>query len=248
MAISFASKPGDVYSAGVIFNEIMTRTAPYARQLQNMDLIDGSSQVLYMVKFEHQRLDLLLGDDSDESVDAVNHLICDCLQPEPYLRPDFSNILQRVRTISPDRELTGPVKQSKFLPMLHDLITGSSTPAELAVPDNGHRADEREEQLKTVHCLLVDDNLVSQKAISKILSRMGITPELANNGQEAVDKCRVWSAAIAKATRGGQEGHEDTLMHQTLQQNSSISSSWSFGCQFLVDLRLQPRSEPMPMA
>ncbi|KAI8606543.1 signal transduction histidine kinase, partial [Dissophora ornata] len=60
-------------------------------------------------------------------------------------------------------------------------------------------ADESSQQshvpLESLQCLLVDDNPVNQKVISKMLGRIGITPELANNGQEAVDKCRARAEA-----------------------------------------------------
>ncbi|KAK3829592.1 MAG: signal transduction histidine kinase, partial [Linnemannia elongata] len=48
----------------------------------------------------------------------------------------------------------------------------------------------------TLECLLVDDNPVNQKVISKMLSRIGIVPELAGNGLEAVEKCRARAEAV----------------------------------------------------
>ncbi|KAK3846013.1 MAG: signal transduction histidine kinase, partial [Linnemannia gamsii] len=54
-------------------------------------------------------------------------------------------------------------------------------------------------QSATLECLLVDDNPVNQKVISKMLSRIGIVPELAGNGLEAVEKCR--ARAEAKAAK-----------------------------------------------
>lgn len=95
--------------------------------------------------------------------------------------------------------LIKPVKQSKLLPMFHGLMTGSWPLACSAAPDNDNRADERKKQLESLECLLVDDNPVNQKVISRILGRMGIVPELANNGQEAVALCRARSEAVIKA-------------------------------------------------
>ncbi|KAG0236597.1 hypothetical protein BGX31_003887 [Mortierella sp. GBA43] len=98
--------------------------------------------------------------------------------------------------------LIKPVKQSKLLPMLHALMTGAWPLAPSAPPDTDNRADERKRQLEAIHCLLVDDNPVNQKVISKMLTRIGITPEIASNGQEAVDKCRARAEAVAKARSG----------------------------------------------
>lgn len=100
--------------------------------------------------------------------------------------------------------LIKPVKQSKLLPMFHGLMTGSWPLASSVVPDHDHREDDRKQQLQALDCLLVDDNPVNQKVIARILGRMGIVPELANNGQEAVDKVRARAeAAKAHAGRGG---------------------------------------------
>ncbi|KFH71442.1 RGC/RGC protein kinase [Podila verticillata NRRL 6337] len=102
-----ASKSGDVYSAGIVFNEIMTRKLPYARQLDAMDPILGPSILLDMIKEQHLRPDFLLDDASDESIGAVNNLIRTCLQPDPCLRLSFSSILHRLRLISPDGDMIG---------------------------------------------------------------------------------------------------------------------------------------------
>ncbi|KAG0306971.1 hypothetical protein BGZ98_001338 [Dissophora globulifera] len=95
--------------------------------------------------------------------------------------------------------LIKPVKQAKLFSMLHGLMTGSWPEAPLAVPDSDHREHERRQQLESLQCLLVDDNPVNQKVISRMLDRIGIKVELANNGQEAVDKCRARAEAVALA-------------------------------------------------
>jgi len=102
-----ASKEGDVYSAGIVFNEIMTRKLPYTRQLVNLDPMEGPSILLDMVKNQNLRPDFLLDDASDESIGSVNQLIRNCLQPDPYLRPSFAAIIHRLRTISPDGDMIG---------------------------------------------------------------------------------------------------------------------------------------------
>ncbi|KAF9979400.1 hypothetical protein BGZ75_009751 [Mortierella antarctica] len=102
-----SSRAGDVYSAGIVFNEIMTRSSPYARHLQELDPIEGVSVLLDRIKFEDLRPDFLTGDSSDESIGTVNYLIHNCLQPEPSMRPTFANILQRLKLISPDGDMIG---------------------------------------------------------------------------------------------------------------------------------------------
>ncbi|KAF9358045.1 hypothetical protein BGX26_002566 [Mortierella sp. AD094] len=102
-----SSKAGDVYSAGIIFNEIMTRTLPYYRQLTGLDPIKGTLAILDRIKYEDLRPNFFVHDSSDENVGAINHLIRNCLQPETYLRPSFSQIIQRIRFVSPDSELIG---------------------------------------------------------------------------------------------------------------------------------------------
>ncbi|KAF9286830.1 hypothetical protein BGZ68_002528 [Mortierella alpina] len=102
-----SSRAGDVYSAGIVFNEIMTRSAPYARQLQELDPVEGLSILLDQIKFEDLRPDFLTGDSSDESINTVNYLIHSCLQPEPSMRPTFANILQRLKLVSPDGDMIG---------------------------------------------------------------------------------------------------------------------------------------------
>ncbi|KAG0209299.1 hypothetical protein BGX28_010402 [Mortierella sp. GBA30] len=102
-----ASRAGDVYSAGIIFNEIMTRATPYARRLQEIDPVDGLSDLLDQIKSENLRPDFLTGDSSDESIGIVNYLIHDCLQLDPSMRPTFASLLQRLKSISPDSDMIG---------------------------------------------------------------------------------------------------------------------------------------------
>ncbi|KAF9976290.1 hypothetical protein BGZ73_008836 [Actinomortierella ambigua] len=103
-----SSRAGDAYSAGIVFNEIMTRKEPYWRQLKMLeDDEHGPAMLMDMIKFQHLRPDFLLDDASDESIGAVNALIRSCLQPDPNLRPTFPVILQRLRMISPDGDMIG---------------------------------------------------------------------------------------------------------------------------------------------
>jgi CheY-like chemotaxis protein len=46
------------------------------------------------------------------------------------------------------------------------------------------------------HILVAEDNLVNQKLIGHILTKLGYTPEMANNGKEAVERNKAQSYDI----------------------------------------------------
>ncbi|KAF9205974.1 hypothetical protein BGZ49_003220 [Haplosporangium sp. Z 27] len=144
-----SSKSGDVYSAGIIFNEIMTRTFPYSRQLAGLDPIEGTLAILDRIKFEDLRPDFQLEESSDDNVGAINHLIRNCLQPETYLRPSFSHILQRIRLMSPDSELIGGMAAllEKYANDMEELVKTRTTHLQTRT------AELEEERLRTVALL-----------------------------------------------------------------------------------------------
>ncbi|KAG0374963.1 hypothetical protein BGX24_009710, partial [Mortierella sp. AD032] len=148
-----ASKAGDVYSAGIIFNEIMTRKTPYARQLAILDPIEGPSILLDQIKNENLRPDFLLDDASDESIGGVNHLIRNCLQPDPYLRPSFGTILHRLRLISPDGDMIGGMAAllEKYANDMEELVKTRTMHLQTRT------AELEEERLRT-ETLLIDLN------------------------------------------------------------------------------------------
>ncbi|KAF9902166.1 hypothetical protein EC991_005212 [Linnemannia zychae] len=154
-----ASKAGDVYSAGIIFNEIMTRKAPYARQLAILDPIDGPSMLLDQIKNENLRPDFLLDDASDESIGGVNHLIRNCLQPDPQLRPPFGTILHRLRLISPDGDMIGGMAAllEKYANDMEELVRTRTTHLQTRT------AELEEERLRT-EALLIDLNQAKNHA------------------------------------------------------------------------------------
>ncbi|CAO3563379.1 unnamed protein product [Mortierella alpina] len=123
--------------------------------------------------------------------------------------------------------LIKPVKQSKLLPMLHGLISGTWPPPATFVPDNDGRADQRKKQLETLSCLLVDDNPVNQKVISKMLGKIGIVPELARNGKEAVDMCRARAQAVAMAREA------DTVENSTANKDRANAKPKQFDIIFM---------------
>ncbi|KAF9104461.1 hypothetical protein BGX29_001831 [Mortierella sp. GBA35] len=154
-----ASKAGDVYSAGIIFNEIMTRKTPYARQLAILDPVEGPSMLLDQIKNESLRPDFLLDDASDESIGAVNHLIRNCLQPDPYLRPSFATILHRLRLISPDGDMIGGMAAllEKYANDMEELVRTRTMHLQTRT------AELEEERLRT-EALLIDLNQAKNHA------------------------------------------------------------------------------------
>ncbi|KAF9918487.1 hypothetical protein BX616_008460 [Lobosporangium transversale] len=149
--IKTASMAGDVYSAGIVFNEIMTRKTPYARQLATMDPINGPTMLLDMIKYENLRPDFLLDNGSDESIGAVNHLIRSCLQPNPGMRPSFAHILHRIRLISPDGDMIGGMAAllEKYANDMEELVRTRTMHLQ------ARTAELEEERLRT-EALLVD--------------------------------------------------------------------------------------------
>lgn len=86
--ITFPSKQGDVYSVGIIINEILTRERPYNSQLQ-----DGLS---YEEIFDQIcELDLrprMQSSSEDDFTCSMNLIISDCLQKNSHSRPSFTAI------------------------------------------------------------------------------------------------------------------------------------------------------------
>ncbi|KAF9022909.1 hypothetical protein BGZ52_000381 [Haplosporangium bisporale] len=154
-----ASKSGDVYSAGIVFNEIMTRKSPYFRQLASFDPVEGPLILMDMIKYENLRPDFLLDDASDESIGAVNHLIRNCLQPDPGLRPAFSTILHRLRLISPDGDMIGGMAAllEKYANDMEELVRTRTMHLQTRT------AELEEERLRT-DALLVDLKLAKNHA------------------------------------------------------------------------------------
>ncbi|KAF9146887.1 hypothetical protein BGX30_005097 [Mortierella sp. GBA39] len=154
-----ASKGGDVFSAGIVFNEIMTRKTPYARQLALLDPVEGPSMLLDQIKNENLRPDFLLDDASDESIGAVNHLIRNCLQPDPYLRPSFATIIHRLRLISPDGDMIGGMAAllEKYANDMEELVRTRTMHLQTRT------AELEEERLRT-EALLIDLNQAKNHA------------------------------------------------------------------------------------
>lgn len=114
--------------------------------------------------------------------------------------------------------VTKPVKNSKLFATLYKLVhpeqleevlrnrkkrsnTTSSTASSLLTPgakrsssttstasDLSATTKPLVERMANVRSLLVDDNPVNQKVVTRMLSRLGVHPDIAQNGKEACDK------------------------------------------------------------
>ena len=82
-----------------------------------------------------------------------------------------------------DTVLQKPVKHTELFGTIEKLLVegkGEVSSAEAQVA-------ELKERIKDKQILLVEDNIINQKIAEKMLSRLGLQTNIANNGQEAVD-------------------------------------------------------------
>ncbi len=86
--------------------------------------------------------------------------------------------------------LIKPVKQSRFLEVLSNLVTLTKTPS--SKPDRINLDPVEQEptldQITNTKILIAEDNLVNQKVAMRQLQNLGYRAEIANNGQEVLDK------------------------------------------------------------
>ncbi len=78
--------------------------------------------------------------------------------------------------------LTKPVKQSQLIMNLDRLFSNSEQQKGKIISD-----EEAYNKAKKINVLLAEDNLINQKVASKILERLGIKPDIAINGHEALE-------------------------------------------------------------
>jgi len=146
------SQRGDLFSAGIIFNEILTRSLPYS------DHTDYPN-VLQLVQEGDLRPTLINPEGSmysvedRENIDQMNHLIRLCLSKDPSSRPHFTAILARINDINPH-------KSSDFISSMAAMLEKYGNDMEELVRDRTKnlqmRTAELEEERATTHRLLVD--------------------------------------------------------------------------------------------
>ncbi len=88
--------------------------------------------------------------------------------------------------------LTKPVKHQPFLKALKSELRQAKEPAQQE-NNAGTALKEGFADIYPLDILVVEDNLINQKLILRILSRLGYDPHLANNGLEALEKLAIRS-------------------------------------------------------
>ncbi|KAF9352001.1 hypothetical protein BGX26_010098 [Mortierella sp. AD094] len=146
------SQRGDLYSAGIIFNEILTRHLPYNDQ-------PDIPTVLQLVKNGELRPKLINPEDPSysvedrENIERMNSLINLCLSLEPSSRPHFTAIHARINDINPH-------KSSDFISSMAAMLEKYGNDMEELVRDRTRnlqmRTVELEEERARTHRLLVD--------------------------------------------------------------------------------------------
>ena len=81
--------------------------------------------------------------------------------------------------------LTKPARSAQLLTALVNAVA----PQEAAAPDR-EAAPDLSQDSADLHILLVDDNLINQKVGSKILKRLGYSPDVVGSGEEAIESCQ----------------------------------------------------------
>ncbi|KAF9115385.1 hypothetical protein BGX27_008004 [Mortierella sp. AM989] len=146
------SQKGDLYSAGIIFNEIMTRHLPFHDQ-------PDIPTVLQLVKSGEKRPALINPEDpsysveDSENIEQMNALIHLCISRDPSSRPHFTAILARINDINPH-------KSSDFISSMAAMLEKYGNDMEELVRDRTRnlqmRTVELEEERARTHRLLVD--------------------------------------------------------------------------------------------
>ncbi|CEP15224.1 hypothetical protein [Parasitella parasitica] len=95
--VTSPTKSADIYSVGIILNEILTRERPYQKLLNQGFTLEN---IFRRVCEENLRVVMKTSTD-DEYADKINLIINDCLQSDPSSRPTCLVIKNRLRSIDP---------------------------------------------------------------------------------------------------------------------------------------------------
>ncbi|KAF8928563.1 hypothetical protein BGZ58_009563 [Dissophora ornata] len=149
---AFGTQRGDLYSAGVIFNEILTRHLPYHDQTD-------IPNVLRQVQDEDLRPTLVNPQESSysaedrENIEQMNQLIHLCISTEPTSRPHFTAMLSRINDINPH-------KSSDFITSMAAMLEKYGNDMEDLVHERTKKLQTRtlelEEERARINGLLVD--------------------------------------------------------------------------------------------
>lgn len=86
--VTYPSREADVYSAGIIINEILTRETPYASQLHE----NKTPEMIFQQVCERDLRPHMQPPGQDDFTDGMNLIVSDCLQKNNDARPSFTAI------------------------------------------------------------------------------------------------------------------------------------------------------------
>ncbi|KAL9558812.1 hypothetical protein MBANPS3_000712 [Mucor bainieri] len=92
--LAYPSKPADVYSAGIIINEILTREKPYVHQ-------QACPEYVFQQVCSMDLRPRMQPPGIDDFTEGMNSIVSDCLQRDAYARPSFASIGSRVEALDP---------------------------------------------------------------------------------------------------------------------------------------------------
>ncbi|KAI9470491.1 MAG: hypothetical protein EXX96DRAFT_358928 [Benjaminiella poitrasii] len=109
-------------------------------------------------------------------------------KPAPDTKKDDERHQETVRPVDHVWSLCKPFMNSKLIAVLRTTTDNTRQAPVLKEPQTTPpHTMALSERLQQVDALLVDDNPVNQKVLSRMLSKMGLKPRLAQNGREACE-------------------------------------------------------------
>ena len=130
------------------------------------------------------------GIDGVETIRRIRQQLVDCAQPKIILMSGRTNEedvgSKRLMDVGVDAFLAKPFTFANLTDAVTRLLSGSAAPA---LPASGKKESEMSiTHLRGARVLLVEDNEINQEVASEILSSIGLTVDVANNGVEGVLK------------------------------------------------------------
>lgn len=94
----------------------------------------------------------------------------------------------RLQGIGLDASLTKPIRKSQLFSCLISLFADTSDPVETAEPASPSKDNSLENAGEKIRILLVEDNIVNQKLMVKMIEKSGFKADVAANGREALKR------------------------------------------------------------